>query len=326
MGCSRENFNIWRLLFSRSIIDRKWRWKEIFSLRFWKNSYVWHDSFGAYFNRFIRCPLFGHGKLQNVSDPGEPKIMYCFRCEKITHKDPPAPINVSIPFTVEHNVDSVTGMISLGNNNFVPVNEFRRAMEQYIGRHQTAENNQIGTGMSGLINSPISTIGALTRAAGEDYRNEVTRIQNEENMRRTTAFGDATNRNHSAAREILGPMLVDSFDEQTQREILQNELIENHGQLNGLVENHGQINPANPDLENRDKTCTKDWKAVTLKVDNDGTLTVHGTNFSMRDDNIAVERLKKFWKIEILKTPPNPDAPPPEVTDSSAERINNLEI
>ena len=41
-----------------------------------------HDSFGRYWNQWIVCKIKGHGHVQNVSDPGEPKRIYCFKCER----------------------------------------------------------------------------------------------------------------------------------------------------------------------------------------------------------------------------------------------------
>jgi hypothetical protein len=79
MGCFRESFNIWTCLYKRYPYGG-WQIKRLFKKRFWTNRYVWHDSFGKYFNRFFRCAIFGHGKVQDISDPG--KEMHCFNCEK----------------------------------------------------------------------------------------------------------------------------------------------------------------------------------------------------------------------------------------------------
>ena len=78
MGTSRETNNIWFYL------KKRW-WKQFFEA--FKGPYFWHDSFGQYINRWILCPLLGHRKVHNVSDPGEPPKMYCFNCERIIKKE-----------------------------------------------------------------------------------------------------------------------------------------------------------------------------------------------------------------------------------------------
>jgi len=79
MGCSREGFDIWLRLKLRSR-------KDVFTLRFWRRAlgsrYFWHDSFGKYWNRLIGCRLLGHRHVRNIADPGDPKEMHCFNCER----------------------------------------------------------------------------------------------------------------------------------------------------------------------------------------------------------------------------------------------------
>ena len=77
MGACRESSDIWFLLKRKNLRGK------LFKKRFWTNEYIWHDSFGKYFNRLIGCLLFGHRKVQNVSDylPKE-KEMHCFNCER----------------------------------------------------------------------------------------------------------------------------------------------------------------------------------------------------------------------------------------------------
>ncbi len=83
MGGCRENANIWSSLGFCSY-GGKWHWrgKRLFTKSFWGSPYLLHDSFGAYFNRFIICKLLGHREVKDVSDPGEEKRMHCFKCEK----------------------------------------------------------------------------------------------------------------------------------------------------------------------------------------------------------------------------------------------------
>lgn len=45
--------------------------------KMWKSPYFWHDAIGIYFNRWIKCPLFGH---RNVKDLWEENCRYCFDC------------------------------------------------------------------------------------------------------------------------------------------------------------------------------------------------------------------------------------------------------
>jgi len=76
MGTCRELNDIWYYL------KRGW-WKPF--LRSFKGNYFWHDSFGKYWNRIIGCRILGHRNIQNIADPGKPKQMYCFKCEREVH-------------------------------------------------------------------------------------------------------------------------------------------------------------------------------------------------------------------------------------------------
>ena len=80
MGASRQNKNIWWYLFSWGYFG--WKGKELFTKTFWRfRTYIFHDSFGKYWNRLFRCPIKGH-EPKNVADPGEEKEMHCFKCEQ----------------------------------------------------------------------------------------------------------------------------------------------------------------------------------------------------------------------------------------------------
>ena len=81
MPAMREGFDIW-ICFSVKNKNRKRTAKRLLTKRFWKSKYVWHDSFGKYFNRLIGCRLFGHRKVKNASNPGEWKQLHCFNCER----------------------------------------------------------------------------------------------------------------------------------------------------------------------------------------------------------------------------------------------------
>lgn len=77
MGACRESSNIWISLKRKNLRGR------LLKKRFWTSGYIWHDSFGKYFNRLIGCLLFGHRKVKNISNylPKE-KEMHCFNCER----------------------------------------------------------------------------------------------------------------------------------------------------------------------------------------------------------------------------------------------------
>lgn len=73
MGACRETNNIWFYL------KKRW-WKHLFES--FTGPYFWHDSFGQYLNRWFLCPILGHRKVKDVSDPGEKEKLYCFNCER----------------------------------------------------------------------------------------------------------------------------------------------------------------------------------------------------------------------------------------------------
>ncbi len=81
MSAARETKNIWWYLFTISSYSG-WRGKDLLTRRFWRyREYLWHDSFGKYFNRLTRCPLLGC-RYKRVSDPGEVMRLHCFNCER----------------------------------------------------------------------------------------------------------------------------------------------------------------------------------------------------------------------------------------------------
>ena len=98
MGACRENMNIWRMIkncffrFSKGYDGRPYEIKRLYRLLsrdVWKykshREYLFHDSFGRYFNRLIGCRVFGHRKAQWMQDGGcsdERPKWYCFNCDR----------------------------------------------------------------------------------------------------------------------------------------------------------------------------------------------------------------------------------------------------
>ena len=80
MGDSRENADIWFSL-SGKYPNGDWMGWRIFKRSFRCNPYFIHDSFGKYWSNWAGCRLFGHRRVLNIADPGEPKQMHCFNCE-----------------------------------------------------------------------------------------------------------------------------------------------------------------------------------------------------------------------------------------------------
>jgi hypothetical protein len=82
MSCGRRNSNIWWYLFTfwSACGGKRWRGYEVFTKQWWRSPYIWHDSVGKFWNRWVVCPLVGHKNVKDVSDPGEPKELYCFDC------------------------------------------------------------------------------------------------------------------------------------------------------------------------------------------------------------------------------------------------------
>lgn len=81
MGAAREGKDIFRKLASR-YPGGQWQGWDVFTRRFWRyREYIWHDTIGRHWNRLVVCRFGGHGHVQNVADPGEPKQEYCFKCQ-----------------------------------------------------------------------------------------------------------------------------------------------------------------------------------------------------------------------------------------------------
>jgi len=74
----RENSDIWWSIFN-FYPSGKWAGWRIFTLHFWRSGYVWHDSFGKYFNRHVYCKFFGHP--ENQVQPINEQQLHCFACE-----------------------------------------------------------------------------------------------------------------------------------------------------------------------------------------------------------------------------------------------------
>ena len=81
MGAAREGADAVWLLTSRWT-NGEWCGWALFTRRFWRNPYRWHDTFGKRWARVVTCRLRGHLPLRNVNDPGEPPRWHCFRCER----------------------------------------------------------------------------------------------------------------------------------------------------------------------------------------------------------------------------------------------------
>jgi len=75
MSCSRRNASLWFWL----RIERKSKYGGRSIKELVTDPYFWYDSFGKYLGR-IWCKVFGHKKIQNVANVGEPTQLYCFNC------------------------------------------------------------------------------------------------------------------------------------------------------------------------------------------------------------------------------------------------------
>ncbi|HUS48768.1 MAG TPA: hypothetical protein VMZ91_01265 [Candidatus Paceibacterota bacterium] len=76
---ARESFNFWRALFGK-YPSGKSQISRLFQKRFYTSKYFWHDSFGKFWNRLVKCRLFGHKNIQDImTNSGLDK--YCFDCE-----------------------------------------------------------------------------------------------------------------------------------------------------------------------------------------------------------------------------------------------------
>lgn len=83
MGACRETADIWTYLTTRTY-GHWWGWQLIKSTRVWRSPYLWHDTFGKRWYRWLVCPWFGHGKIEQVENmacDGRDK-WHCFKCEK----------------------------------------------------------------------------------------------------------------------------------------------------------------------------------------------------------------------------------------------------
>jgi hypothetical protein len=76
MGGAREGANLWNCLTTKRGLSRLWGRRSI-----WTNEYLLHDSFGVYFNRYIKCKLFNHKNIKDISDHRDYVELHCFDCE-----------------------------------------------------------------------------------------------------------------------------------------------------------------------------------------------------------------------------------------------------
>ena len=73
MSANRETANIWFYL-------KRGTLKGV--LRSFRSTYLLHDSFGQYINRWFICPIFGHREIKEIEDDEGNKRKYCFACER----------------------------------------------------------------------------------------------------------------------------------------------------------------------------------------------------------------------------------------------------
>jgi hypothetical protein len=91
-GASRETKNIWWYLFSSwdnyaGKGKSRWRGWDLFHKRFWKSrKYIFHDSCGVFWNRWVKCELWGHKRVQDIGC-GETPEWYCFDCHQKVEGD-----------------------------------------------------------------------------------------------------------------------------------------------------------------------------------------------------------------------------------------------
>ena len=85
MGAGREGKNIWWWLFTRwgnyAGRGKRWRGRDVFRRKWWRSPYIWHDSVGKFWNRWIGCKVLGHRKVSNVSDDDRIEL-HCFNCDR----------------------------------------------------------------------------------------------------------------------------------------------------------------------------------------------------------------------------------------------------
>lgn len=85
MGACRETANLWQYvkwLLGPSNGMRRMAWEGLKKGMPFKSPFFVHDTFGRYLNRFVVCPLIGHGKVQNIEDDYGNEQPYCFKCEQ----------------------------------------------------------------------------------------------------------------------------------------------------------------------------------------------------------------------------------------------------
>lgn len=83
---SRETKNIWWYLFSKNPNRRK----KVFTKRWWVSGseYIFHDSIGQFWNKYITCKIFGHRDVQQKCCSNNEQS-YCYKCNTdiTTRKD-----------------------------------------------------------------------------------------------------------------------------------------------------------------------------------------------------------------------------------------------
>jgi len=93
MGACRESANIWWCLTHKYGWGRLWGKHSV-----WTSGHLWHDSFGVFLNRYVKCKLFNHKNVKDISDNRNYVELHCFDCEKKVEPlplffgtDPPPP-------------------------------------------------------------------------------------------------------------------------------------------------------------------------------------------------------------------------------------------
>jgi len=66
---SRENASLWGWIIGTSFGPP------------WRKDYFWHDSFGKYWNRYVKCKFFKHKNIKNISENNDYVDLHCFDCE-----------------------------------------------------------------------------------------------------------------------------------------------------------------------------------------------------------------------------------------------------
>lgn len=90
MGAGRENKNLWWYLFTfwpnYGGKGYRWRGRDVFTKRWWRyKDYIWHDSIGKFWNRWVVCSVIGHRHVRDVGESNhyssKPEY-HCFNCER----------------------------------------------------------------------------------------------------------------------------------------------------------------------------------------------------------------------------------------------------